>query len=221
MRPLLLALAALLATGNATALTLERRGALLIAGGEVGNDLVRFEQALAGGGVSTVVFTQSPGGDLWTAIRIGRLIADRGLRTVVAGRCLSACAIMFIGGRERRVAAGLAPGEAWLGLHGGHNRDTRQVDPQLQPQIYAFFRQQLGERFDAAVMNRALYDMADAQAMLVVPVPPGGRAKPVMHCPTAQRTPERCQVLPELDALRLGLLTDATPFAIEPLPTRP
>ncbi len=221
MRRWLPALALLCTAHGAQAMTLERRGALLFAGGEVGNDLVRFEQALAGGAVTTVVFNHSPGGDLWTAIRIGRLIADRGLRTVVAGRCLSACAIMFVGGRERRFAAGLAPGEAWLGLHGAHNRDTRQVDPQLQPQIYAFLRQQLGERFDAALMNRALYQMDDAQAMLVVPVPPGGRARPVLHCPGAARTPERCQALPETDALRLGLLTEAAPFTIEPLPARP
>lgn len=214
-----LALVALLAAGGAHALTLERRGPTLFAGGEVGNDLVRFEQALAAGRTETVVFTHSPGGDLWTALRIGRLIADRGLRTVVAGRCLSACAIMFAGGRERRFAAGLARGDAWLGLHGAHNRETHQVDPQLQPQIWAFFRQQLGERFDAALMNRALYEMDDAQAMLVVPLPPG--SAPVRHCPTARRTADSCRALPGADALSLGLLTDGRPFALEPPPLRP
>ncbi len=219
MRRCLLALAFALATGGAAALTLERRGPTLFAGGELGNDLVRFEQALAAAPVETVVFTNSPGGDLWTALRIGRLIADRGLRTVAAGRCLSACAIMFVGGRERRFAAGLVRGEAWLGLHGAHNRDTRQVDPQLQPQIWAYFRQQLGERFDAALMNRALYEMDDAQAMLVVPLPPG--SAPVQHCPTARRTADSCRALPGTDALALGLVTDGRPFAIEPPPLRP
>lgn len=214
-----LALVLGLAAGGAAAMTLERRGPLLFAGGEVGNDLVRFEQALSSGAVETVVFGNSPGGDLWTAIRIGRLIADRGLRTVAAGRCLSACAIMFVGGRERRFAAGLGRGEAWLGLHGAHNRETRQVDPQLQPQIWAFFRQQLGDRFDAALMNRALYEMDDAQAMLIVPLPPGAAA--VQHCPSARRTPGSCRTVPGVDALALGLLTDGRPFAIEPPPLRP
>lgn len=218
----LVALVGPLAAGGARALTLERRGALLFAGGELGNDLGAFEQALAAPpAAQAVVFTNSPGGDLWTAIRIGRLIADRGLTTVLAGRCLSACAIMFAGGRERRVAAGVGPGEARLGIHGAHNRETRQVDPQLQPQIYAFFRQQLGERFDAAVMNRALYEMNDAQAMLIVPVAAAGTPRPVQHCPSARREPEHCHTLPGVSALGLGLLTEAAPYPLTPLPLRP
>lgn len=210
---LLVALAA-----PAPALTLETEGRFLVASGEVGNDLGAFRQALDDHRIDTVVFVNSPGGDLWTGMRIGRLIADRGLATVVAGRCLSACAIMFVGGRERRFADAFRNTPAYLGIHGAHNRDTRQVDPQLQPQIYAFFRQQTGERFHSVVMNRALYDMDDARAMLVVPDPSRADAT-VVHCRSGSLPRERCTPIPGVDAFSLGLVTAREPVAV-PLPAR-
>lgn len=218
-RALAAALAALGAiAGPAAALTLESEGRTLVVSGEVGNDLPAFVQALDETKADTVVFVNSPGGDLWTGIRIGRLLADRGLTTVAAGRCLSACAIMFLGGRERRFADSFRATPAYLGLHGAHNRDTRQVDPQLQPQVYAFIRQQTGARFDADVMNRALYDMDDARAMLIVPDPSRADAT-VVHCRSGALPRERCTPIPGADALSLGLVTAREPLAVT-LPAR-
>lgn len=218
MKATALAVLLVVLAAPAAALTLEAEGRFLVASGEVGNDLAAFSQALADRRIDTVVFVNSPGGDLWTGIRIGRLIADRGLSTVAAGRCLSACAIMFVGGRERRFADAFRATPAYLGIHGAHNRDTRQVDPQLQPQIYAFFRQQTGDRFDSAVMNRALYDMDDARAMLVVPDPSRADAT-VVHCRSGSLPRERCTPIPGVDAVSLGLVTAREPVAVT-LPAR-
>src|SRR5262245_33403612 len=91
-------LSALLAA-SAGAMNIEVQGAAIFASGPVVDDTLRFEHALATPGVDTVVFVNSPGGDLWTGLRVGRLIAERGLRTVTAGQCVSACSIMFMGGR--------------------------------------------------------------------------------------------------------------------------
>ena len=153
---------------SATAMTLEVQGNAVFATGPVVDDLARFEQALATPGVDTVVFVNSPGGDLWTGLRVGRLIAKRGLRTVIAGNCLSACSIMFMGGRERRFADAFPPNLTFIGLHGAHQTDTGRLDPELQPQIYAFYRERMGSSFNAAVVNKALYEMGDSGAMLEV-----------------------------------------------------
>lgn len=210
--------AAVALAGPAAALTLEAEGRTLVVSGEVGNDLPAFEQALDDTKADTVLFVNSPGGDLWTGMRIGRLIASRGLATVVAGRCLSACAIMFLGGRERRFADAFRTTPAYLGLHGAHNRDTRGVDPQLQPQIYAFVRQQTGARFDAALLNRALYDMDDAGAMLIVPDPSRADST-VVHCRSGTLPRARCTPIAGVDALSLGLVSAREPVAVT-LPAR-
>lgn len=219
MRRALVACVAALLTPPAIAMTLETEGRMLFASGELGNDLPAFEDALANPAIDTIVFVNSPGGDLWTGMRVGRLIASRGLVTAVVGRCLSACAIMFVGGRERRFADALRTAPGFLGVHGAHNRDTRQVDPQLQPQIYAFFRQQLGDRFDSPILNQALYEMDDALAMLIVPDPARADRHGVVHCRSGKLPRERCTPIPGVDALSLGFVTTREPLPVT-LPAR-
>lgn len=152
----------------ATAMTLETQGDTVFATGPVGNDLLAFETHLANPAVKQVVFVNSPGGDLWTGLRVGRLIASKSLRTVAAGNCASSCAVMFMGGQERRFSDALPPNLTWVGIHGAHAKDTKRVDPVLQPQMFAWFKLAMGERFDSAVMNQALYEMDDAGGMLRV-----------------------------------------------------
>jgi hypothetical protein len=54
----------------------------------------------------------SEGGRVTEAKKLGRLIKARGLSTYVAGECLSACTVAFMGGQERLVGP-----EAQLGFH--------------------------------------------------------------------------------------------------------
>ncbi len=93
----------------ALAMTVEVHGNQVFATGPVEDDLRKFEEAFAKPGVDTVVFVNSPGGDLWTGLRVGRMIASKGYRTVIAGSCMSACSIMFMGGKVRQFSDALPP----------------------------------------------------------------------------------------------------------------
>ena len=83
-----------------------------------------------GGRVDTIVFHRSPGGHSNTGRKIGQSIRQRGLKTIVAGLCVSACANMFLGGTERQFTERLgevSPSPV-LGFHGSYNRKTNEVN---------------------------------------------------------------------------------------------
>lgn len=204
-----------LAAVPAASMTVERQGDTVFASGPVTDDLLAFERALGEGPVRRVVFVESPGGDLWTGLRVGRLLAERGVDTVVAGSCISACAIMFLGGRERRFADAWSPLRTVIGLHGAHRTDTRQVDPTLQPQIYAWFKDRMGARFDGAVMNRALYEMDDHGALLRLFDRSRDPQPLTTHCRSRQTPRSACTELPQHDALSLGVITHAGAVRVE------
>src|SRR3990170_6640886 len=53
-----------------------------------------------------VVFLESPGGTVIPALEIGRLVRERGYRTVVlaGGTCASSCALIWLAGTPRYLA---------------------------------------------------------------------------------------------------------------------
>jgi rhodanese-related sulfurtransferase len=214
----MLGLAAALPAADARAMTVVREGATLFATGLVADDdFVRFKTAFAEGGLQRVVFVNSPGGDLWTGLQVGRLIRDAGLETRVSGYCHSACSIMFLGGRDRRFATGFPPRATMIGLHGPHNRITRSVSTEAAPQIYAFYRMQMGERFHSGIINQALYDLKDAAGMLRVR--DTGR-NPVedqvpWFCPAGTTPLAQCERHVGHDAYTLGLVTERETQALE------
>ncbi len=191
------------------AMRVEVHGNAVFATGPVEDDTVRFQQALDKPGVDTVVLVNSPGGDLWTGLRVGRMIEARGLRTVIAGYCMSACSIMFMAGQHRSFSDAVRPAQTYIGIHGAHNRDTKAVDPGMQPQIFAFYKQRMGERFHADAMNRALYEMEDAGAMLRVYDTQRLPLRTTHHCRSAQSLRQQCSDLKDLDAMSLGIVTSA------------
>ncbi|MFN3656925.1 MAG: GYF domain-containing protein [Pseudolabrys sp.] len=71
-----------------------------------------FAQFLNAMGALQTVHLNSIGGRIGEAKRIANLIKTRGLDTYVAGRCLSACTIVFLSGRNRLIAPG-----AKIGFH--------------------------------------------------------------------------------------------------------
>jgi hypothetical protein len=210
--------AAVSASSAVSAMTLVREGVTLFASGPVvDEDFPRFRAALADGGVQRVVFVNSPGGDLWTGLQVGRMIRDAGLATRVAGYCHSACSIMFMGGRDRRFATGYPPRATMIGLHGPHDRTTRSVSPMAAPQIYAFYKAQMGERFDAVIVNQALYRLTDASGMLRLREPGRNRTEDSVpwFCPAGNTPPAQCERHPGHDAYSLGLLTDRETEALD------
>jgi len=78
-----------------------------ITGPIVDGDFGTFKTILAEHGDTVVVMVgESPGGILIEAMAIGELINKKGLRTVVQGRCLSACALIFMSGVKKGMGEG-------------------------------------------------------------------------------------------------------------------
>lgn len=63
-----------------------------------------FESFLNALGALKVVHLDSQGGRILEAQKMADMIKQRGLNTYVANRCLSACTIMFLSGRERYIS---------------------------------------------------------------------------------------------------------------------
>jgi PQQ-dependent catabolism-associated CXXCW motif protein len=215
MKYFVLLFCGLLTALSAQAMRVEVHGNLIYASGPVGNDVGQFQSAMAIPEVDTVVFVNSPGGDLWTGMQVGRMIADKGLKTVIAGSCVSACSIMFMGGKSRSFSDAFRPALTYIGIHGAHNSDTKTVNAQLQPQIFAFYKQHMGERFNAALMNTALYDMDDAGGLLRIFDAHRTPRQTSYHCRSAQTLRRNCTDFPAVDALNLGIVTSSTLTQLE------
>ena len=196
-------------------MTVEIRGSSIYATGVLTDDYIKFKTLLARSGIERVVFINSPGGDLWSAMRIGHLIREQGLSTVAAGYCVSACAIMFMGGKERAFSDAFKPEMTFVGIHGPHNKDTKVVNTTQGVQIYHFLKDGIGERFNSKVFKMALYDMDEADAMLRVFDSPRQPKRVPFHCRTAKASRETCTVLDKDDALSLGIVTTDVYAAID------
>jgi rhodanese-related sulfurtransferase len=183
------------------------QGPTVFASGLVEDDYRKFVEALDQPGVEQVVFVNSPGGDLWTGMRVGRMIADKGFKTVVAGSCISACSIMFMGGRERTFSDAFVHALTYVGIHGPHNKLTRAVSREQAGQIYAFFRNQMDGHFNADIINQALFDMDDAGALLRVFDAYRAPKLPSYHCKSEHTARKDCTEYQGEDAYTLGVVT--------------
>ena len=189
-------------------MTLEKQGSEVFATGPVGgDDWLKFSQAVADPAVDTVVLVNSPGGDLWDAMAISRLISERGYKTVLAGSCSSACALIFMGGKERRFSNAFGAATTYVGIHGARSRDTGSVVAQANPEMYALLKSAMGEKFNAGMVNTALYAMDDGGALLVIPDHIRNPRAAPFHCKSAQTLLKDCTPYPGTDALSLGVIT--------------
>lgn len=197
-------------------MTLVTQGDTLFAGGEVGDDYIQFSNALENKNINRVVFVNSPGGDLWTGMRIGRMIADHNLNTVVAGVCSSACSIMFMGGRLRTFSDAFPASMTFVGIHGPSNKYTKIVDSSQAAQMFAFYKRQMGEHFNADFMNQSLYDMEDSGALTRVFDAFRFPKLASYHCKSEQSLRKDCNEFKNEDAYTLGVVTsvDLTPLEL-------
>ncbi len=194
-------------------MTLERQGSDLYATGPtVDPDFLAFKQAFAEGGIERLILVNAPGGDLWTGMQVARMVQDARIKTVVSGECMSACSLIFMAGQERAFGTGHLPRTTMVGIHGAHDLDTQRVNPAHMPQMYALYKQQLGDKFDKAVINQALYDITESGGFLRVRELQ--RNKEVdripYFCPSRQTMLKDCQKHIGKDALTLGIVTQET-----------
>lgn len=192
------------------AMTLERQGSDLYATGPtVDSDFLSFKQAFAEGGIARLILVNAPGGDLWTGMQVARMVQDAHLKTVASGYCMSACSLIFIAGQERAFGTGNLPRTTMVGIHGAHDKESKRVNPQLMPQMYAHYKQHLGDKFDKTVINQALYDITEAGGFLRVrELQRNKEADRVpFFCPNSQTPFNDCQQHLGKDALSLGIVT--------------
>jgi rhodanese-related sulfurtransferase len=194
------------------AMTLARVGNDLYATGPtVDQDYLSFKEAFAKGGIERLVLVNGPGGDLWTGMRVAWIVQDANVKTVVSGFCMSACSLVFMAGRERAFGTGHLPRVTMVGIHGAHNKQTKQVDPQHMPQMYALYKRQMGAKFDSQVINQALYDIKDSAGFLRMRElqRTDEKDRTPWFCPTGATPFAQCQQLQGKDAFSLGVVTQA------------
>ena len=118
--------------------------------------------------IDTVVLRDSPGGDGWSALRVAERIRDAGMRTVLAGRCYSACAYMFLGGKERHFVRAARPELVYLAFHGafaGDFFDPNKPSQSGRAELRAWIVERTGGKMDRELMDRFLG--ADHRAALL------------------------------------------------------
>lgn len=149
------------AAGPVAAIELERdpRTPMLLLRGIVQpGDEAQFTRALAGAGAGVEwIGLDSFGGDVKTAMQIGRIIKQRGLKTtVLPGRqCNSACFFIWAGGAARQNPGGI------LGVHRPHaiyvGGSTAVPPAHLVAQSFAELEAYLREMaIPAAIIDRLL-----------------------------------------------------------------
>jgi hypothetical protein len=190
------------------AMSIEVQGNAVFAVGDIGpKDILKFREAVSRPGVDTLVLVNSEGGDLYTSFHLARVVAARRLKTVVAGQCSSACAIVFMGGLERSFSDAYEPQDTYVGIHGAISRIDGKVNGVVAAQIYAFFRRNMGQRFDDDVMELAVYGMRDAGSLLRVFDGARQPKRDPYHCESSQTERRNCTDFKDHNALSLGVVT--------------
>lgn len=114
----LLAAALLLAPLQAWSMDIRVDGASVILSGPVeGFECDALSKILAENRITTVVLTNSGGGNADAGYCVGGVIRSHGLATVIRGRCASSCSRMWLGGAERS----LEGSGSRVGLHGNYS----------------------------------------------------------------------------------------------------
>ena len=194
--------------GSALAMTVEVQGNAVFAAGDIGpKDILKFREAVSRPGIDTLVLVDSEGGDLYTSFHLARVVAARRLKTVVAGQCSSACAIIFMGGVERSFSGAYAPQDTFVGIHGAISRIDGKVNGVVAAQIYAFFKRNMGVYFHEDIMELAVYGMQDAGSLLRVFDATRQPKRDPYHCESGQTARQNCTDFKDQNALSLGLVT--------------
>jgi hypothetical protein len=218
------------------AAVLELEGNRLLVNGMLdGGAMKAFAEYLASGQIRTVVFENSFGGTAEAAVEYARAIRASGVNTEAVGQCHAACAYAFLAGREHRFGRGLQVNGLLIPVSGrprpgdlGSRWRGEEVDKTL-----AEFTTAPGEPdADAATATTSVTTAVTTTttatgAASATPVSaPKERWQPdhgvlftstptlfghiynTFYCDGTQgRDFSRCEVLPDADPYKLGVLT--------------
>jgi hypothetical protein len=200
---------------------------LHVSGRVVGDELALLKDVEAAhpNAIDTVVFRNSPGGDAWTGYRVGERIRDNGWRTVVIGACVSACTLMYLGGRHRHFGETTRPERVFLAFHGpssGDFIDDHAVSPRGRPQIRRWILERTGGKADAALLERFVNNEKRADLMRFYDPRQLARSDgvSVLFCPAAERKGadpfDACEKIAGHDALSMGFVTSEERVRVTP-----
>ena len=204
MKSWFLVLAALAAGAQAAEIELEG-SRLRVSGMLDGSAIEQFMTHLGSGSVRTVVFENSLGGTAEVAGAYARAIRASGVNTEARGQCHAACAYAFLAGKAHRFARGF------------------QVHGLLIPVVARPAPQELATRWRGDEAQKTLAEFTEphsgagdpkerwqpTQGVLFTSTPTlFGRVYNAFYCDGTQgRDMSRCELLPDADPYKLGVLT--------------
>lgn len=196
----------------ASAMTMTAQPPVLYLGGRVlPGDWDAWQDIMlrVGAQIDTIALYDSGGGDSRAGRSIGEDIRKRKLRTVVSGRCSSACANMFLGGSTRQYALVDGRITGVLGYHGSYNKQTKRVNTRRSGD---YFVQMTDGKMDEAFVERFI--RLENQRGLMRFFHPVQRGKPddplVFLCTGNENRNElyeQCERIADVDALSHGVVT--------------
>lgn len=105
-------------------------------------DFETLSTVLATESVSTIHFKNSGGGSFSYGLRIGKLISEKNIKTVVEGICASACAIAFLGGNPREFSE--AQPDSALMIHPGFEPGKQIPAAETKDMLFAWIEARTG-----------------------------------------------------------------------------
>lgn len=138
---------------------------VIMSGAIDGSELARLRDAIAVSGAAAikgVILRDSPGGDAWTALRVGELIREKGWITGVSGYCFSGCALMFLGGVERHFTDDKPALQTQVAFHATYNTadSLRAFGGSVNPEMTYKARHWIKD-FTAGRLSDAMLDRFD------------------------------------------------------------
>jgi len=202
----------------ANAMTVQRVGSDVFVSGVIERHDDRLLRAeFERGEVKRLILVNSPGGDLPAGMAMARWLQGQGVTTLVVGQCLSACSLLFMAGQERQYATGVAPHLTVVGIHGPSMPFTGALVPERAREMWDFYQERMGDKFDAQLLNMALYQMKDASGFVLIREMDRNRPRDriTLHCPTARTPREQCVEYAQKDALTLGVVTASSSVVLD------
>jgi hypothetical protein len=203
--------AILLNVATAVAMTMTVSGdQLILTGRVVPEDAAQFRTLVeTHPNVKTVVLWNSPGDSAAANDAITTMIEARNLDTVVAGHCVSACAMIFLSGANRAFGDLEPLATTSLGFHGSYARGELAREQRLQA-LKARVVERTGGKIDPALVERWLH-LADERNTIRFRHPGDGSSPATFFCPLG-RFPNagnyaNCEAIPKTDAVSAGIIT--------------
>jgi hypothetical protein len=198
------------------------RDQAILSGQLVPTDPELFQKLLdANPAVDTVVLRDSPGGAYVANRGLSELIQSRKLKTVVAGHCVSACAMVFLSGSERYFGDGERLDATSLGFHGSYDRETRALAaPDRLQFLKSEVERETGGKADPALVDHWLH-LPDPglTVRFRYPGPDGSPTTPTVFDCTGPGPNDgdygACTPIAGHDALSMGIITSTRIVHVE------